>query len=137
MKQLYRTSANIIHHDNFDQYCHCTVANHASIPNEEFFDALSYHDLKDLIDDIVDPNLMDDPYSIHQTMITPIKSDFQMLSSLFGWFSAENIKRTFNMTTKFAHGQVSDTLKQNNTDIPASLPVMSRTTKSRYTVNRI
>jgi hypothetical protein len=70
MEQFYDASADVIHHDNFDQYGeyrHRTVANHATIPDEEFFDALSYHDLEDMIDDIVDnnkiTNLMGDPYS--------------------------------------------------------------------------
>jgi hypothetical protein len=91
------------------------VANHVTIPDEEFFDNLSYHDLEDMIDDIVDNNnitdLMVDPYVINQMTITTVKPDFQMLHPLFGWFPAETIKRTFNVTTQFALGRVSDTLK--------------------------
>jgi hypothetical protein len=63
MEQFYDASADVIHHDNFDQYgeyCHCTVANHATITDEEFFDALPYYDLEDMIDDIVDNNNITD-----------------------------------------------------------------------------
>jgi hypothetical protein len=31
---------------------------------------------------------------------------------LFGWFRADTIQRTFDVTTRYARGRVSDTLKQ-------------------------
>jgi hypothetical protein len=40
------------------------------------------------------------------------KPDFQLLRPLFGWFPTDTIRRTFDVTTKFARGRVSDTLKQ-------------------------
>ena len=35
-----------------------------------------------------------------------------MLRPLFGWAPADTIKRTFSVTTQYARGRVSDTLKQ-------------------------
>jgi hypothetical protein len=48
-------------------------------------------------------------YAISQNNTKP---DYQSLRPLFGWFPADTIERTFDVTTKFAHGRVSDTLKQ-------------------------
>jgi hypothetical protein len=38
--------------------------------------------------------------------------NFELPSPLFGWAPANTIKRTLNVTTQYAHGRVSDTLKQ-------------------------
>ena len=37
---------------------------------------------------------------------------FEWLQPFFGWAPIDTIKRTFDVTTQYARGRVSDTLKQ-------------------------
>ncbi|MFA9289559.1 MAG: hypothetical protein ACEQSA_06845, partial [Weeksellaceae bacterium] len=80
----------------------------------EFFDAYENHDLVDVIDDIIDSYHHDhvtDVYGIHTIETKPTKTDFNLIRPYFGWAPAETIRRTFDVTTQYARGRVSDTLK--------------------------
>jgi hypothetical protein len=119
LQEFYDTSADFIDHDNpFDQYGeyrHRTVAKHSTLPEEEFFDKVQCFDFDDLVDDLLDelhPKRIYDIYGINVSDVTPVKPNFELLRPLFGWASADTIKRTFAVTTQFARGLVSDTLKQ-------------------------
>ena len=115
---FHDTSEDFVIHDTFDQYGeyrHRTVATHHVDPPDDFFDAVEYVNVDDVIDDIVDTLSLattDNLLGINATHTTPAQSDFQLLRPLFGWFPADLIQRTFDVTTQFARGRVSDTIKQ-------------------------
>jgi hypothetical protein len=44
--------------------------------------------------------------------MSKVDPNFELLRSLFGWAPVDTIKRTFSVTTQYARGRVSDTLKQ-------------------------
>ena len=76
---------------------------------------MDYTDLEDFVDDLVDtlqPDIVRDVYDVHSNELFPSKPNFELLRPLFGWAPADTIKRTFAVTTQFARGRVSDTLKQ-------------------------
>ena len=62
--------------------------------------------------DVVHPESVSDVYDIHLTDVKQVKADFELLRPLFGWAPADTIKKTFAVTTQYARGRVSDTLKQ-------------------------
>jgi hypothetical protein len=46
-------------------------------------------------------------------MVTnPHQQDFNLLRPFFGWAPADTIQKTFGVTTQYARGRVSDTIKQ-------------------------
>jgi hypothetical protein len=51
-------------------------------------------------------------YDLNLTDVAKVKPDFALLRPLFGWAPADTIKKTFDVTTQYARGRVSDTLKQ-------------------------
>jgi hypothetical protein len=118
--KFHDTSIDENEDKNFNQYGdyrHRTVAIHSrsTLPEEEFFDAIEYIDFDDLVDDLLDtvtPESVNDIYDIHLTDVNPVQPNFELLRPLFGWAPADTIKRTFAVTTQYARGRVSDTLKQ-------------------------
>jgi hypothetical protein len=56
--------------------------------------------------------MVNDVHGIHNTEVSKVAPKFEFLRPLFGWAPADTIKHTFNVTTQYAHGRVSDTLKQ-------------------------
>jgi hypothetical protein len=105
-------------HEPFDQYGeyrHRTVATHSLISEEEFFDALEYFEVADIVHDIIDTLHPDNVCStcvVHPSNINPAQPNFELLRSLFGWTPADTIKHTFEVTTQYARGRVYDTIKQ-------------------------
>jgi hypothetical protein len=62
-----------------------------------------------IIDDVVEKYENLKYFTISQTKFKP---DFQFLRPLFSWFPAGKIRRIFDVTTQFARGGVSNSLKQ-------------------------
>jgi hypothetical protein len=88
---------------------------HSLESEEEFFDALEYFEIADVVDDIIDtlrPDNVKSTYVAHLSIITLAPPNFELLHHLFGWTPADTIKRTFEVTTPFSRGRVSDTIKQ-------------------------
>jgi Reverse transcriptase (RNA-dependent DNA polymerase) len=120
LQEFHDTSMDVVDHGNpFDQYGeyrYRTIANHNSKNlEEEFFDALSYVDIDEIVDDVIDlvnPEMVKNVFDINLTDINKIKPDYELLRPLFGWAPADTIKKTFDVTTQYARGRVSDTLKQ-------------------------
>jgi hypothetical protein len=118
IKQFHDTSMVDYEHEHFDQYGeyqHRTVANHDITMEEELLDAMEYLDVPDIVDDIIDsiyPNSVRNTYAVHLNNVKPAPPNFELLRPLFGWTPADTVKRTFELTTQFARGRVSDTLKQ-------------------------
>jgi hypothetical protein len=119
IQEFYDPVEEIPEHEyNFDQYGeyrHCTVATHNVIPEEEFFDANEFVDYDDLVDDLVDNLHLESvsvTYDINLTNIAKVKPNFALLRPLFGWAPTETIQQKFDVTTQYARGRVSDTLKQ-------------------------
>jgi hypothetical protein len=74
-----------------------------------------YTDFSDIVDDVIDNvhlavvcNVCD----LNLTDVAKVKPDFALLRPLFGWAPEDTIKKTFDVTTQYARGRVSDTLKQ-------------------------
>jgi hypothetical protein len=119
LQAFYDTSVDFIDHDNpFDQYGEYrfrTVATHSTILEEAFFDAVMYTDFSDIVDNVIDnvhPVVVSNVYDLNLTDFAKVKPDFALLRPLFGWAPADTIKKTFDVTTQYARGRVSDTLKQ-------------------------
>jgi hypothetical protein len=55
--------------------------------------------------------MVNDIYGVHSTEVSKIAPKFEFLRPLFGWAPADTIKRTFEVTTQYAHRRVSDTVK--------------------------
>jgi hypothetical protein len=82
---------------------------------KEFYDTcefLSFNDQVDNLMDMVHPKLVTDVYGVHSAEVSKVPPKFKLLTPLFGWAPADTIKRTFDVTTQYARGRVSDTLKQ-------------------------
>jgi hypothetical protein len=76
---------------------------------------LEYFDVSDIGDDIIDtlrPDNVRSTYLAHLSNVTPASPNFEFLRPLFGWTPADTIKRMFEVTTEYACGRVSDTIKQ-------------------------
>jgi hypothetical protein len=119
LQEFHDTSVDFIDHDNpFDQYEEYrfrTVATHSTIPEEAFVDAVMYTDFSDIVDDVIENvhlAVVNSVYDLNLTDDAKVKPDFALLRSLFGWASADTMKKTFDVTTQYARGRVSDTLKQ-------------------------
>jgi hypothetical protein len=103
------------HFDWYGEYRHRTVATHSACFEEEFYDACEFLDFEDQVDDLMDavhPELVSDIYGVNSTEVSKVPPKFESLRPLFGWAPADNIKRTFDVSTQYARGQVSDTLRQ-------------------------
>ena len=74
----------------------------------------------ELIIDYLNPEVPKHIYESYNLERTPKEPDYESLRPRFGWFPVETIKKTFGVTTQFARGRVSDTLKQHwRTRFPA------------------
>jgi replicative superfamily II helicase len=106
IEKFHDTSQVDFEHEHFDQngeYCHRTVATHSIVSEEEFFDALKYFEVADIVDDIIDtlrPDNVCSTYVAHLSNVTPASPNFELLRPLFGWTPADTIKRTFEVTTQ-------------------------------------
>ena len=103
------------HFNQYGEYRHRTVATHNIIEEDEFFDANDYMDYDDQVDDVIDtlqPEIVADIYNVSVTEVSSREPNYEVLRPLFGWAPTATIKRTFAVTTRFARGRVSDTLKQ-------------------------
>jgi hypothetical protein len=110
---------DFIDHDNpFDQYGEyrfCTVATHSTIHDEDFFDAVMYTDFSDIIDDVIDNvhlAVVSNVYDLYLNDVSKVRPYFALLRPLFGWAPADTIKKTFDVTTQYARGSVSDARKK-------------------------
>jgi hypothetical protein len=118
IEQFHNTSQVELEHEHFDQYGdyqHWTVATHSLVSEEEFFDALEYFKVADIVDDIIDtlhPDNVWITYVAHLSNITPASPNFELLCPLFAWTPADTIKCTFEVTNQYARSRVSDTIKQ-------------------------
>jgi hypothetical protein len=68
-----------------------------------------------MVDELLDfwqPDNVCGTYGVIMASVTNRQPDFNLLRPLLGWAPSETIKRTFSVTTQFARGRVSDTLKQ-------------------------
>jgi len=118
IEEWYDPALEDIDHENpfdaYGDYRHRTIATHAVVTEEEFFDALECVPIDEQVDDLID---FIHPTIVANTYVAPIatlenRPDFELLRPFFGWAPADTIKRTFAVTTQHARGRVSDTLKQ-------------------------
>jgi hypothetical protein len=82
---------------------------------EEFCNACKFFRFDDQVDNLMDmfhPKLVTDVYGVHSAEVSKVTPKFELLCPHFGWAPADTIKRTFDVTTHYARGRVSDTLKQ-------------------------
>jgi hypothetical protein len=110
---------DLIEHDNpfddYGEYHHCTVATHKLLDEEEFIDSMECIDYNDLVDDLMDahnPTFVDNIYNVTAAKVMSQPPNFELLRPLFGRAPTVTIKLTFDVTTQYARGRVSDTLKQ-------------------------
>ncbi len=107
--KFYDDTIENVEYDNFNQYGeyrHRTIAIHDVVNDPTMMDTADYDEL---VDDFLDTVGKHNCFTISQANVKP---DFQLLRPLFGWFPADTIQRTFDVTTQFARGRVSDNLKQ-------------------------
>jgi hypothetical protein len=103
------------HFDQYGEYRHRTVATHHICCEEEFYNACEFLDYEDQVDDLLSTanlEIISDMYEVHLSEISKATPNFYLLRPVFGWVPADTIKRTFGVTTQYARGQVSDTIKQ-------------------------
>jgi hypothetical protein len=118
VETFFDTKDDINSHGPFDQYGeyrYPTVAIHNTTCEPDFFDAIELLDYDDMVDDLLDlwhPANVCGTYGVNMASVTNQQPDFNLLRRLFGWAPSERIKRTFSVTTQFARGRVSDSLKQ-------------------------
>jgi hypothetical protein len=68
-----------------------------------------------MVEDVIDNlhlTVVSNVYDLILADVAKVKPDFALLRPLFGWAPADTIKKTFDVTIQYAHGRVSDTLKQ-------------------------
>jgi hypothetical protein len=118
LEEFHDPSEDVHQHDHFDQYgeyCRRKVATHNTCLEEEFYDACEFLSFNDKVDDLMDTvhsTMVSHVYGINNTEVSKAAPKFELFCPLFGWAPADTIKRTFDVTTQYAHGRVSDTLKQ-------------------------
>jgi hypothetical protein len=110
LEEFHDPSKDVYQHNHFDQYgeyCHRTVATHHTCLKEEFYDACEFLSFNDQVDDLMDavhPTMVSDVYGTHNTEVSKVAPEFELLRPLFGWASADTIKRIFDVTTQYARG---------------------------------
>jgi Reverse transcriptase (RNA-dependent DNA polymerase) len=118
MDQFYDAEEDEVHNSPFDaqgQYRHRTIATHTVLGEMEYSDAYEYPDYHDMIDDIIDyhhPEVVKDVYDVNTVESKPSKRDYELLRPFFAWAPSETIRRTIGVTTQYARGRVSDTIRQ-------------------------
>jgi hypothetical protein len=96
IEKFHDTSQVDFEHEHFDKYGefrHRTVATHSLVSEEEFFDALEYFEVADIVDNIIDtllPDNVQSTYVAHLSNITPAPPNFELLRPLFGWTPADH-----------------------------------------------
>jgi hypothetical protein len=111
---LEDTPEHEYHFDQHGEYWSHMVATHILIPEEAFFDAIEYVDFDALVDDFMDllhPESVSVVYNVNLTDIAKVYPILELLRPLFGWPPIDTIQQTFDFTTQFDRGRVSDTLK--------------------------
>jgi hypothetical protein len=104
LEELHDPSKDVYQHG---EYCHRTVATHHTCLEEEFYDACEFLSFNDQVDDLMDavnPTIVSDVYGIHNTEVSKVAPEFELLRPLFGWAPADTIKRIFDVTTQYARG---------------------------------
>jgi hypothetical protein len=118
MDMFYDADEDDVYHSLFDHkgdYRHCTVASHTSHGESEFFDAYESPDYEDLIDDMLDsinPEVVNNIYEVYALESLPSKRDYNLLRPFFAWAPAETVRKTIGVTTQYARGRVSETIRQ-------------------------
>jgi hypothetical protein len=111
MKQFYDETKDVMEYDNVDQYGeyrHRTVAVHDTTHDEAISVPIATYD--NVIEDLFHPDLLTfDVLAVQQTKVKP---DFELSRPLFGWSPTDTIQRTLDVSTRYARGRVSDTLRQ-------------------------
>jgi hypothetical protein len=81
---------------------------------DEFFDADEYVCTDEHVNDLIDSihHLVVSNTYVEQLQTQAHRLDFDALRPFFGWASAETIKQTFAVTTQYACGRVSETIKE-------------------------
>jgi hypothetical protein len=101
--------------NQYGEYRHRTITTHVIEPEAEFFDVTEILNFYDRVDDLFDtlhPEEVLMVYNINTITFATKPSDFDLIRPLFGWATADTIKRTFAVTAQYARGRVSDTLTQ-------------------------
>ena len=117
LHKFYDPDIDEVYHGNFDDkgnYLHRTVATHLVQPEPEFFDVHEFLPVDDLIDDIMDslsPTIVQDIYQVHP-VVRASPQDYNLLRPFFAWAPADTIQKTLAVTTQYARGRVSETLRQ-------------------------
>jgi hypothetical protein len=62
--------------------------------------------------DLLHPESASVVYIVNITDVARVKKKFELLRPLFAWAPVDSIQRTFDVTTQFATGRVSNTLNQ-------------------------
>jgi hypothetical protein len=62
--------------------------------------------------DYLHPESVSVIFDINLMNIAKVKPNFALLRPLFSWAPTETIQQTFDVTTQYARGRVSDTWKQ-------------------------
>jgi hypothetical protein len=118
MAKFYDVEEDEVHHSPFDmkgQYRHRAIATHTVFGELEYFDAYEYPDYDDVIDDILDSHnhqILHSIYDVHKVESIPSKRDYELLRPFFAWAPSDTIRRTIEVTTQYARGRVSDTIRQ-------------------------
>jgi hypothetical protein len=66
--------------DQYGEYRHCTVANHHTCFEEEFYDACEFFDYEDQVDDLLDtvhPENVSHIYGVHSSEISTVSPNFE------------------------------------------------------------
>jgi hypothetical protein len=103
------------HFEQHGEYQHQTVATHTIVPEEEIFDAVEYVDFDDHANEFLDlwhPESVSVVYNVILIDVAEVKPNFELLCPLICWAPIDTIQSTFDVTIQFAHGSVSNTLKQ-------------------------
>jgi hypothetical protein len=118
MDPFYDAQEDEIHDSPFDShgnYRHRMITTHTLLAESEFFNAYEYPDLEDDIDDILDfhhPDMVQTVYHVQASETKPRKRDYDLLRPFFAWESSDTIRRTIEVTTQYARGCVSVTIRQ-------------------------
>jgi hypothetical protein len=118
LHKFYDQDIDVVPHLNFDalgNHLHRMVATHLVQPEPEYFDVHEFLEFDDIIDDIVESlntSLVEDIYLVNNLDVRKSPQDYNLLRPFFAWAPADTIQKTLGVTTQYARGRVSDTLRQ-------------------------
>ena len=98
---FYDDAIDTVEYDNFNQfgeYRHRTIGIHDVVHDPQMMDKGVYDEPTV---NLIETGGTHNCFAISQAHVKP---DFQSLRPLFGWFPADTIQRTFDVTTRFARG---------------------------------